>query len=309
MPASRRIGILGAGLVWLSIGSLAAQSLEIRPTSGRVLLGDPVTFKITVVLRPGQELIDRVPRTLLPSPNGIDYLGGDTLRKSGEGRFEGAVRFQFFRLGTQPVPTLALLYRDAATQALDTLVPLPVPVTVSGLAPAGNPDLKDIRPLADVGPPAWLPIAILLVVVMLGALVIVRATRARSTTLAATAGALTSSGPFDRALAHLAALESGELGVVDLFDGMGRALREALLAAGVPNAATLTADELRSRLGDSGESIDAFERCLRLLGASDLVRFARVRPDRETARHHLSAARTLIQEWSRANGGQIHAVR
>jgi hypothetical protein len=41
-------------------------------------------------------------------------LGGDSLRADREGTFHGTVRFAFYRLGNQPVPTLALLYRPRA---------------------------------------------------------------------------------------------------------------------------------------------------------------------------------------------------
>lgn len=285
-------------------GTAQAQSLTVRIPAGRVLLGDPVIVDVTARLDPGQELVDRVPRPLIPPPDGVQYLGGDSLRADRDGTFHGTVRFAFYRLGNQPVPTLALLFRPSNDQQIDTLVHQPVSITVSGLAPQGSPQLKDIRPLADIGPPRWTPFIVLLLVVLAGVLVIVRTMRRERKVSGATVATIQTRAPFHKALAELDRLEEqarvSSDGVPELYSGIRDILRAALVDAGLVGTASLTTAELREILPRTAAQAEGAAQMTQLLSAGDLVRFAAVRPNREAAMDHLAAARRLLHEWNQS---------
>ncbi|HEU5155075.1 MAG TPA: hypothetical protein VFU03_10125 [Gemmatimonadales bacterium] len=285
-------------------GTAQAQSLSVSIRPGKVLLGDPVIVDVTARLDPGQELVDRVPRPLIPPPDGVQYLSGDSLRADRDGTFHGTVRFAFYRLGNQPVPTLALLFRPRSDQPIDTLVHQPVSITVSGLAPEGSPQLKDIRPLADIGPPRWIPFVVLLVVVLAGVLVIVRTMRRERKASSATITTVQMRVPFNKALAELDRLEkqvqASSDGVPELYSGVRDILRAALVDAGMVGSASLTTPELSEILPRTAAEAEGAARMTQLLAAGDLVRFAAVRPDRDAAMDHLAAARRLLSEWNQS---------
>ncbi len=120
----RPLALLGLlSLAWP--GRLAAQSMELTTRQTKGTIGDRFIFEVTVHLRPGMELIDAVPHTLVPPPRGIRMLAADTLRQDGPGSFRGTATMAFYRIGPQPVPTLALLYRTEPGAPPDTLLASP----------------------------------------------------------------------------------------------------------------------------------------------------------------------------------------
>jgi hypothetical protein len=299
-----RVALIAGILAGNFSGTAQAQSLTASIRPGKVLLGDPVIVDVTARLDPGQELVDRVPRPLIPTPDGVQYLGGDSLRADREGTFHGTVRFAFYRLGNQPLPTLALLFRPRSDQPLDTLVHQPISITVSGLAPPGSPQLKDIRPLADVGPPRWAPLIVLLLVVLAGGLVIVRTMSRERTAPGTTVTAIQARAPFNKALTELDRLEAqaracGD-GVPELYSSARDILRAALVDARLVGSASLTTPELNEVLPRTAAEAEGAARMMQLLAAGDLVRFAAVRPDRDAAMDHLAAARRLLSEWNQS---------
>ncbi len=163
-----RGAILLAGLLGWSAGRplpAAGQTLEVRAEQTKGTIGDPITLRLTVRLPPGMELIDVSPHTLVPPPKGIRILSTDTLRPTGGGTYTGKARVAFYRIGQQPVPTLALLYRAGPGEPPDTLVHMPVSVEITPILEPGNPPLKDIKPLKAIGGPIWGPLAFLLVMI------------------------------------------------------------------------------------------------------------------------------------------------
>jgi hypothetical protein len=299
-----RVALIAGILAGSVAGGAQAQSLTVSIRPGKVLLGDPVIADVTARLDSGQELVDRVPRPLIPPPDGVQYLGGDSLRADRDGTFHGTVRFAFYRLGNQPVPTLALLYRPRSDQPIDTLVHQPVSITVSGLAPAGSPQLKDIRPLADIGPPRWAPLIVLLLLVLAGVLVIARTMRRDPTASGTTVTVIQARAPFNKALAELDRLEAQARasadGVPELYSNVRDLLRAALVDAGMVGSASLTTPELSEVLPRTAAASEGAARMMQLLTTGDLVRFAAVRPDRDAALDHLAAARRLLTEWNQS---------
>lgn len=291
--------------------SLAGQSLEVVPEQLKATVGDVIRMHLTARLPEGQQLLDLAPRTLLAPPEGMRIVSIDTLRQVRGGEYRGDVRMAFYRIGKQPVPTLALLYRPAADGPADTLVHPPLSIEIEPVLPAGNQEIKDIRPLVILGGPIWGPLAIILSVVAAGWFWLWR--RGRPTASAKRKEAVViPSGPFDTALARLAELEAASIasgnGIVPLFDEVADVVRTALVQVGALPHQGLTTPEVPPRLPPALAAGDLARRCEALLGDADLVKFAKVRPDRDAASTHVNRARSLLEAWRDAAGG-ADAVR
>jgi hypothetical protein len=288
-----------AGTLWLvSAVAAPAQTLEARPLVARARVGDVIPVALTVRLPPGMELIDQVPHPLVPVPRGIRLVSADTVRRTGSGAFQSTARVAFFRLGPQPVPTLALLYRKAPGEPPDTLVHMPVSVEVVPLLPAGNPPLKDIKPLRVVGTFPWAALAAVALGLGLGSWYLRRRRLAASAIPAAAAQPL---GAFDLALLRLDEIEqearkSGN-GVLPLYTGTADVVRQLLLACAVLPHEGLTTAEVANLLPDSLAGGQERDRGESILQDADLVKFAGVRPDLATALDQVARTRALINRW------------
>jgi len=283
-------------------GRAGAQSLELTPERARATIGDPITFDITVRLRPGMELIDVSPRTLVPPPRGIRVLSTDTLRRAGDGVYRGRAVMAFYRLGPQPVPTLTLLYRAGAGEPPDTLLHMPVSIEITPILEAGNPELRDIKPLQPLGGPVWAQAVGLLAAVGIGFWWLWRRSGRVRAARAAPANVLL--GPFDAALARLRELETAARasgnGVVPLYAGVAAVVRDCLLRVGaIPNPGLTTA-EVGERLPGWLSGPGQRDHCEAVLAEADLVKFAKVRPDLATAGEHVARTRTLLETWRAA---------
>lgn len=296
-------------LVLVGRGPLAGQSLELVPQQTKGTIGDRFVFSVTVHLKPGMELIDAVPHTLVPPPRGIRVLAADTLRQDGPGIYRGTATVGFYRIGPQPVPTLALLYRTEPGAPPDTLLHLPVSIEVVPTLEPGNPQIRDIRPLAPLSGPVWLQLMALCAAVAGGLWWLARRKRAETTVVAAPGA---DAGPFDAALARLTALlaaaRQGGHGVAALYASVAGVVRDCLLEIGaIPHQGLTTTelgDRLPPRLADGGGR----DRCETVLAEADLVKFARVRPDLPAAEEHVARTRSLLEGW-RATAGGSDAVR
>lgn len=306
-----RLAVLVAALlraVALSESALA-QTMEVRPEQSKATVGDRITLDVTVKLLPGMELLDATPHLLVPPPRGIRFLSADTLRPSGRGEFTGTARVALFRIGQQPVPTLALLYRRTPGGPLDTLLHLPVSVEITPILEPGNPRLKDIKPLIPLGGPAWGPLAILLITVSGGFWWLWRRGRARRPGPGPAAlkepGVL---GPFDMALARLAEMEEAALhsgnGVMPIYTGVAAVIRECLREIGAVPHQGFTTGEVSTALPETLAAGELRRRVEAILGDADLVKFARVKPDFAAAREQLARGRSLLEAWQhQADGG------
>jgi hypothetical protein len=184
----------------------------------------------------------------------------------------------------------------------------PVRIDVDPVLPAAGQNLKDIKGLEP--PPGlgrW-PLAVgAAVLVAAGAAAVARFGRRHprvDRTPPAEPGAAPSRTPYDVAVERLDAVERerwaarGE--VARHYEGVADALRRYLEEAeGIPARERTTSALARSLPPHlSAEGLDV--RCRRLLGAADLVKFARARPAEPAAAAFLSAARDLLAGWWRA---------
>jgi hypothetical protein len=289
--------------------SVTAQSLELKPRQTKGTVGDHFVFDVTVQLKPGMELIDAVPHTLVPPPRGIRVLSADTLRPDGAGLFRATATVAFYRIGPQPVPTFAVLYRTEPGAPPDTLLHLPVSVDVVPVLEPGNPSLRDIKPLQPLSGPVWIQLTALVVAIGGGLWWL---SRRRSAVTPVRAGARIASGPFDAALVRLAELESAARqsgnGAAPLYAGVAELVRDCLLQAGAIPHQGLTTPELGGHLPPSLAAGSLRSTCETVLGDADLVKFARVRPDRAAAGDHVARTRTLLEAW-RSAAEPNHALR
>lgn len=292
-------------LLWCCLlpAEVSAQTLEVRPEQAKATIGDPITLQLTVRLPPGMELIDAVPHTLVPPAKGIRVLSADTLRPAGGGTLTGKARVAFYRIGQQPVPTLALLYRTGPGEPPDTLLHMPVSVEITPTLEPGNPRLKDIKPLQAIGGPIWGPLAILLAMIGAGFWWLRNRSRPRGDTTGP-AGVGPVSGPFDNALARLTALEQASRasgnGIVPLYAGVADVVRDCLLEVGAIPHQGLTSAEVAVALPLSLAAGDLRIRCETVLQDADLVKFARVRPDFSAAEAQIARTRALLEAWKAA---------
>jgi hypothetical protein len=288
-------------LLMLLPAGLAAQSLTITPDVPRALVGDEVTLSVTVTLLPEQELLDLVPRNLFPPPSGTRVLHVDTLRKTGPLEYRGKIRMTWFRVGPQPVPTFSLLYRPEPKALPDTLVHAPVAMEIASLLPAGNPSLKDIKPLLPIGGPVWAQLAFLAALVSAGFGWLWYKGRPKRRVVVPEPEPALDPGPFVRALERLDQLEAEAIasgnGVVPLYGDVAAILRKCLVEIGALPHLGLTTPETPVRLPAPLRQRGAADRLHGVLRDADLVKFAAVRPDLGTAREHLQAARALLGDW------------
>lgn len=286
--------------------SARGQSLELVPQQLKANVGDIITLKLTARLPQGQELLDLAPRTLLSPPEGMRIISTDTLRPDRNGAYHSTVRMAFYRIGRQPVPTLALLYRPAPGASPDTLVHPPIAIEIEPILDAGNPEIKDIRPLRMLGGPVAGPLLVLLSLVAAGFYWLARRNRSTAPRRAEKVAPIPT-GPFDIALARLAQLEQASIasgnGIVPLFGDVAELVRVTLVEVGALPHQGLTTPEVPPQLPPQLATGDLARRCEGLLGDADLVKFARVRPDRAAARSHVSRARALFEAWRDAVEG------
>lgn len=278
----------------------SAQTLDLTPEQPKATVGDIVTLNATVRLREGQQLIDLTPRTMLQAPEGVRIVSTDSLRPVSAYEFRGNVRVAFYRVGRQPVPTLSLLLRSAPGGPPDTLVNSPLAIEIVPTLPAGNPPLKDIRALVPLGGPIWVQLTGLLGLMAAAVFWLYRRHRRARPVHRRAAEPPLPSGPFAAAIRRLDALEAEMIpsgnGVVHCYARVAQILRQSLQDAGAIPHQGLTTPEL-DRLLPTVLATAAPGACERILTESDLVKFARLRPDRETALRQIAGARALLNQW------------
>jgi hypothetical protein len=282
--------MLLAALLALAISDSAR--LVARADTTTVTVGDPVTITVRARLPAGATLLDRVPRARDTLPDGLRIMGTDTLT-AGAGGWVGALHVVLFRPDTQVVPPLVVAYRTAAG-ATDSVVGSAIPIYVRSLLPDGNATLRDIK---DIDTPLvpWRALIVgagafvlaLAAVIAVGA---VRQRRARAAVLAAERAARQRPpGPYEAALARLAALEVGD--ATGRYVEAAQVVRRYLAEAhAIPALERTTPELLSAVVGLNGVAAELG----RVLGDADLVKFARVRPDQASAASFVTRVRDVL---------------
>lgn len=292
----------------------------------KVAIGDSVTIHFRLIINERDLLTDTVPRPAEALPPGVRVLSVEALRRGADGpftgtgarAFTGTAVLAFYRPGTREVPRFGLPWVQVVTGHRGLITHDPATVEVTSVLPGGNPSLRDIRE-PDV-PPSLAPLWMLLGATGVGVVAWMVTRRKRRPAPAPAPPAPPPPpplppDPFTEAVARLDAIEAeawAARGDVERhYEAVAEALRQYLEAAeDIPAPERTTTELLWSlppRLAEGGLRRQVQE----VLGAADLVKFARRRPHAAQAAAYTRAARELLQRWhgARRIGEELDAVR
>jgi hypothetical protein len=284
----------------------------------KVAVGDSVTVRFRLIINERDLLTDTVPRPVGELPPGVRVLSAEKLQRGPDRAFTGSAVLAFYRPGRQQVPPFGLPWMQIVTGHRGVMSHDPVEIEVTSVLPGGNPSLRDIR--EPETPPRLTPLWILLGAA--GAAGVTWATTRRRwrtpvkarQTMEAPPLPPPPRDPYAVALARLEAIDGerwfsrGE--VERHYELVAGVLREYLQRAeGIPAPERTTTELLWSlppRLAEGGVR----RRVQEVLGAADLVKFARQRPGAADAAGYTEAARALLARWHQAAGSEeLDAVR
>lgn len=302
MRACRLLGLLAAALL-AGAGSAEAQYYELfAPKTTPYHVGDTLVFlgKLTGVEQ--MSPVDSAAKPAQPMPDGVRLVRVDPFRRIKNGHYEANVVFQYFRSGTHTLPPMIIRVRNLGADPGRVISAVADPIeVVASIPPAGEPRPEDIRALQPVGPPAWPIVLGLLVLGALAVWLVRRWHAAREAARAAAGSAPATLAPKDAraaALARLAALQQADYArhgdiarhygeTVDVLRDFLHAIRRS------PRQRPATDELLTSLARAAGIPAESAP----LLVEADFVKFARVRPDAESAGRFLGAARQVVERW------------
>ena len=285
---------------------VSGQSFQVTPEVDSATVGDSVALRFRVRLDERDLLFDTVPQPVTALPPGLRVLSVDKLARGPDRIFYGRARVAFYRTGHRAVPVFGLPFMRAvkglqrATLASDTAF-----VEIVSLLPAGNPSLKDIREIelgSPRGPWTLVGVATAALLLLAGYFRLHRR-RAQVSPLVEPSPAVPAHSPtaYDLALDQLGGIgrthwpERGH--VARHYEAIVDVLRGYLEAKEQLPARESTTEELiwaiPPHLSDNGLR-DEFRE---LLDQADLVKFARFRPDPETAERFLEQCSRLLRHW------------
>lgn len=284
----------------------------------KVAVGDSVTIRFRLIINERDLLSDTVPRPVEELPPGVRLLSVKPLERGADRAFTGTAVLAFYRPGKREVPRFGLPWVQVVTGHRGIASHEPVEIEVTSVLPGGNPSLRDIREPSV--PPSLAPLWTVLGAgsVAAAAWLVTRRRRRRPAPVPVPAAPPIPPpppDPYTLAVARLEAIEGegwAARGEVERhYEAVAGALREYLEAAdGIPAPERTTTEllwALPPRLAEGGLR----RRVQEVLGAADLVKFARRRPGDEEAAGYTRAARELLDRWHRAPrpAGELDAVR
>ncbi len=299
-----------ATLLALALGarSAPAQRLEIAPERDSATVGDVVALSVRWFPHPQDTKLSPAPVPPDPLPDGFQVIQEDSLVRSPDGTWRGKIYVAFYRTGTRTVPPFGLPFRRGADVLTAALRSEPAAVEIVPTLTGGNPSLRDIRELAPGARRPWLAIAVgALGLGLLGVIARRLGRRARPAPAAPPdPPSPPRADPYERARARLARFEvDGQ----DLLEPVDRhyeevldILRDYLTETGALPARSRTSSELLRGLPAALRGNGLEQRIGRLLVEADLVKFARLRPDRAAARAFTAGAREVLEAWHRSSG-------
>lgn len=307
-----RVALLAAviGLACLppvrAAAQLHGQHWDVTPETARPTVGDTVTLAFRVRLDERDLLYDTVPAPALTPPDWIRIFSIEKLTRQPDRTFVGHAKIAFYRPGRQAVPIFTLPFMRSVkgltrgTLSSDSASVEVIPVLTAG----SSARLRDIRePKPSGGIP---PIGLLLGLAGLlaaGRLAWRAGRRAPVGLIEAatpTAAGSPEPDPYQQTIDRLAAIEAErwpDRDVARHYAEITDALRDYLaIAEGIP-ARERTSSELLGALPGHLRAGALRDDWADVLDAADLVKFARRRPDPDTAAGFLGEARALLAGW------------
>ena len=281
------------------------QSFQVTPEVDRATVGDPVTLRFRVRLDERDLLFDTIPQPVAALPAGVRVLSVDKLARSPDRIFYGRARVAFYRTGRRAVPVFGLPFMRAVkglqrgTLASDSAF-----VEIASLVPAGNPSLKDIREIELVAP--WSPwplvgAATAALLLLAGYLRRRRRPAPVPPLVEPTPAQVPSPTAYALALEQLGGIESAHWPqhghVARHYEATVDVLRGYLEATEQLPARERTTEELVWAIPPHLTGNGLRDEFRELLDQADLVKFARYRPDPETAETFLERCRELLRHW------------
>jgi hypothetical protein len=283
----------------------------------KVAVGDSVILRFRLFINERDLLTDTLPRPASELPPGVRVLWSEKLQRGADRAFTGTAVLAFYRPGKQQVPAFGLPWVQIVTGHRGVMSHDPIEIEVTSVLPGGNPALRDIR--EPETPPSLAPLWIVLGAGGAAGIAWAMTRRRRRVAVSALAGiepppSPAPPDPYAVALARLETIDAegwaarGE--VERLYESVADVLREYLeMAEGIPAPERTTTELLWSlppRLAEGGVR----RRVQEVLGAADLVKFARRRPDAAEGASYTRAARELLDRWYQAAGSEeLDAVR
>jgi hypothetical protein len=285
---------------------LHGQHWDVTPETARPTVGDTVTLAFRVRLDERDLLFDTVPAPALTPPDWIRILSIDKLTRRPDRIFVGRARLVFYRPGRQAVPIFTLPFMRSVkglsrgTLSSDTASVEVVPVLTAGSG-ATLRDIREPKPSSGAGPGELvLGMAVLLVGGWLAWRARGRAPKGSVQVDALAAPPVGAPDPYRRTLERLAAIEAErwpDRDVARHYAEITDALRDYLaMTEGIP-ARERTSTELLGALPRHLSTGALRHEWAGVLGAADLVKFARRRPTPDAAADFLGEARTLLAGW------------
>jgi hypothetical protein len=294
-----------AGVILLVLMMAAAPAwgaddlqVSLTPEQSELTVGDPLQLTLEVTHPAGtQVIIPRLDpvwgsfevRSQSPATTATNDDGTETTRQ--------IVEVSLFDIGEVETPPWSLTLTDGAGGVFEEPVP-PVTLTVVPTLDAEDNELRDIKPQAGLAVPATWPWIVggLLLAVALAVAGLWAYRRWRGQPFLAPA--LDTRSPLQVAYDELARIEG--LGLLEqaqfkeYYTLVTDCLRTYLEQQFGLRVFDRTTSELRVLLRGSDLAPEHSRRFLDLFAESDLVKFAKFRPDRETARALLGEARELV---------------
>jgi hypothetical protein len=283
---------------------VSGQSFRVTPEVDRATVGDTVTLRFRVRLDERDLLFDTIPQPVAALPPGVRVLSVDKLARAPDRIFYGRARVAFYRTGRRAVPVFGLPFMRAVKGlqrgmlASDSAF-----VEIASLLPAGNPSLRDIREI-ELGSP-WSPWplvgAAIAALLLLAGYLRRRRRPAQAPLLAGPTPAQVPPTAYTLALDQLGSIARAHWPqhghVARHYEATIDVLRGYLEATEQLPARERTSEELLwaipPHLSDNGLRDELHQ----LLDQADLVKFARFRPDPETAEKFLEQCRGLVRHW------------
>ena len=271
----------------------------LTPNQTQLVVGDPVELTLAVT-HPAdtQVIIPQLEKTW--GPFEVWGQSQTTTVDNGDGTAttQQTITVTLFDLGTFETPTLPLTVSDSSGHVAEKEVS-PVSLTVNPILAEGDTQLKDIRPQAsmDVSFP-WPIIAtgvVVLAMAIAGAWWLIHRLR-KNGTLGRT---VDNRPPFQVAFDELDRIDRMGLPEKGQFKAhytlVTDVLRQYLEKQFGVHAFDRTTSELKQSLQTSGMSPDNVRHFVEFFIDSDLVKFAKLIPDLDEARHITTDARTLVK--------------
>ena len=281
------------------------QSFQVTPEVDRATVGDPVTLRFRVRLDERDLLFDTIPQPVAALPAGVRVLSVDKLARSPDRIFYGRARVAFYRTGRRAVPVFGLPFMRAVKGLQrGTLASESAFVEITSLVPAGNPSLKDIREIELVSRRNPWPLvgAVTAALLLLAGYLRRRRRPAPVPPLVEpTPSQVPSPTAYALALEQLGAIESAHWPkhghVARHYEAIVDVLRGYLEATEQLPARERTTEELVWAIPPHLTGNGLRDELRELLDQADLVKFARFRPDPETAETFLEQCRGLLRRW------------